>query len=197
MSASRRWRRNRLRHKAAEPTCWHWGCQVYNSENRILKTKSQPRQSSPCSPNTPLCSLSSCPVSRNKTWSFITLTFWEHPQVRGVQAGFGNLQDRLPASKDFAYPAASAWNVAWNLWSDSRFPEGGKRKTLCPTSQAAASFPGGGPSRCSRRAVGKGSWGPFKLHNKRASRQAGRLKHTALFNKTADRPSLAPPRSPC
>lgn len=50
----------------------------------LLKTESHPRQSSPCSLNTPLCGLSSCPVSRNRTWKF------HHIDLLGTSAGQGS-----------------------------------------------------------------------------------------------------------
>lgn len=193
MSASRRWRRNRLRYRAAEPTGWHWEDQVYNSgpswkQNRILGKAAH-------APWTRHCAV--FPLAPFLETELEVSSHWPSGNIRRSgksRLALGICRVRCLPRKILyiQQPQPGMFPETCGATPASLKAEK-ERPCVLPLRQQLLSQE---EDRRVARAVGKGSWGPFKQH-KRASRQAGRLKHTALFNKTADRPSLAPPRSPC
>lgn len=194
MSASRGWRRNRLRHRAAEPTGWHWEYQVNNScpswkQNRILGKVAH-------APWTCHCEV--FPLAPFLETKLEDSSHWPSGNIR--RSGKSRLAlgiYRVPCLPrkilHIQQPLPGMLPETRGATPDSLKAEK-ERPSVLPLGQQLL------PQEEDRRvahAVGKEAEVPLSNTTERASRQAGRLKHTALFNKTADRPSLAPPRSPC
>lgn len=131
--------------------------------------------------------LSSHPNSKNRTWNRILFC------LPGTSAG----QQNTVWLWEFACLLALTTlrlQLPWpGMWTETqrkspRSLEAIKRKPSVPYLAGWNFFPG---TKSERK-----DWF-LEAGAQQEGRQAGSLIHTALFNKTTDRPSLAPPRSPC